>query len=82
MVLGSVVMAFEEVCPDRLDLVHKHYRKLCNTLLDIDEWGQIAVLQLLTRCWAGHVDLAAGELLPVQQQGCKATCNMRCNTQQ
>ncbi len=42
-------MAFEEVCPDRLDLVHKHYRKLCNTLVDIDEWGQVAVLQLLTR---------------------------------
>lgn len=49
MVLGSIVMAFEEVCPDRMDLIHKHFRKLCNTLVDIDEWGQIAVLHLLTR---------------------------------
>jgi hypothetical protein len=33
MVLGSVIMVFEEVCPERLDLLHKHYRKLCNLLV-------------------------------------------------
>ena len=33
LVLGSIVMAFEEVCPERLDLIHKHYRKLCNVLV-------------------------------------------------
>jgi len=49
MVLGSVVMAFEEVCPDRLDMIHKHFRKLCNTLIDVDEWGQVAIIHLLTR---------------------------------
>merc|ERR1719223_518421 len=49
MVLGSVVMAFEEICPERLDLIHQHYRKLCNTLIDIDEWGQVAILKLLAR---------------------------------
>lgn len=49
LVLGSVVMAFEEVCPDRYDLVHKHFRKLCNTLIDIDEWGQATVIGMLTR---------------------------------
>jgi AP-3 complex subunit beta len=49
MVLGSVIMAFEEICPDRLDLVHRHFRKLCNTLIDIDEWGQVAIIHLLTR---------------------------------
>lgn len=42
-------MAFEEVCPDRIDLIHKNYRKLCNLLVDIDEWGQVAVIHMLTR---------------------------------
>ena len=42
-------MAFEDVCPDRIDLIHKNYRKLCNLLIDIDEWGQVAVIHMLTR---------------------------------
>lgn len=46
---GSAVMAFEDVCPDRIDLIHKNYRKLCNLLIDIDEWGQVAVIHMLTR---------------------------------
>jgi AP-3 complex subunit beta len=49
MVLGSAVAAFLEVCPDELDLIHKHYRKLCKLVADIDEWGQIFILTLLTR---------------------------------
>ena len=49
LVSGSAVMAFEELCPDRIDLIHKNYRKLCNLLVDIDEWGQTAVIHMLTR---------------------------------
>ncbi|PFX34388.1 AP-3 complex subunit beta-2 [Stylophora pistillata] len=49
LVAGSAVMAFEDVCPDRIDLIHKNYRKLCNLLIDIDEWGQVAVIHMLTR---------------------------------
>jgi len=49
LVAGSVVMAFEEVCPDRIDLIHRHYRKLCSLLVDVDEWGQIAIISMLTR---------------------------------
>ena len=41
LVVGSAVMAFEEVCPERTELVHKQFRKLCNLLADIDEWGQV-----------------------------------------
>lgn len=47
--LGSVVVAFEAVCPTRLDLLHQHYRRLCRTLIDMDEWGQADLLTLLTR---------------------------------
>ncbi|KAK0426229.1 hypothetical protein QR680_009598 [Steinernema hermaphroditum] len=49
LVLGSAVYAFEETCPDRIDLLHRHYRALCRALADVDEWGQIVMLGLLTR---------------------------------
>jgi vesicle coat complex subunit len=49
MVLGAAVAAFNEVCPDRFDLIHSNYRKLCNLLADIDEWNQIEIIQMLTR---------------------------------
>lgn len=47
-VVGPAVTSFLEVCPDRLDLIHKHYRELVRKLVDMDEWGQLATLRLLT----------------------------------
>ncbi|KAJ9584754.1 hypothetical protein L9F63_020904, partial [Diploptera punctata] len=38
-----------EVCPERIDLIHKNYRKLCNLLVDVDEWGQVIIINMLTR---------------------------------
>lgn len=49
MVLSSSVAAFEVVCPEKLDLVHKHYRRFCFILSDCNEWGQTLLLKLLTR---------------------------------
>ncbi|CAK5013561.1 unnamed protein product [Meloidogyne enterolobii] len=49
LVLGSAVYAFEKTCPERLDLLHRHFRLLCRALADIDEWGQIVMIGLLTR---------------------------------
>ena len=49
LVVGSAVMAFEEVCPERIELVHKQFRKLCNLLADIDEWGQVVIVNMLLR---------------------------------
>ena len=46
---GSAIQAFEEVCPERIDLIHKNYRKLCGLLVDVDEWGQVAIINMLTR---------------------------------
>ena len=46
---GAVSVAFQTICPTRLDLLHTHYRRLCRTLLDVDPWGQVNVLELLTR---------------------------------
>lgn len=38
-----------QVCPERIDLIHKNYRKLCNLLVDVDEWGQVIIINMLTR---------------------------------
>ncbi|KAL4702678.1 hypothetical protein ACJJTC_011850 [Scirpophaga incertulas] len=34
LVVGSAAMAFSEVCPDRMSLIHRSYRKLCSLLAD------------------------------------------------
>ena len=49
LVLGSVISSMCQVCPERLDLIHIHYRKLCKLLIDADEWGQVEILGLLLR---------------------------------
>jgi AP-3 complex subunit beta len=49
MVLSSVVIAFCELCPDRLDLMHSSYRKICHLLTDMDEWGQVVIIDVLAR---------------------------------
>lgn len=43
------MMAFSTVCPERIDLIHEVYRKLCALLGDIDEWGQVIIVNVLTR---------------------------------
>lgn len=47
-VVGAAVAAFTQVCPDRLDLIHPNYTSLVKKLVDMDEWGQLATLHLLT----------------------------------
>ncbi|XP_018329494.1 AP-3 complex subunit beta-2 isoform X2 [Agrilus planipennis] len=49
LVMGSAVMAYTEVCPERVDLIHQVYRKLCALLVDVDEWGQVVIVNMLTR---------------------------------
>ncbi|KAK3116832.1 AP-3 complex subunit beta [Teratosphaeriaceae sp. CCFEE 6253] len=47
-VAGAAVQAFMEVCPQSLELVHPAYRRLCRMAVDMDEWGQLALLRLMT----------------------------------
>ncbi|KAI9280476.1 adaptin N terminal region-domain-containing protein [Sporodiniella umbellata] len=49
IVIGSTIMAFNEVCPTRYDLIHPCFRKLCSVLGDCDEWGQMSILGVLLR---------------------------------
>lgn len=30
-------------------MIHKNFRKLCNLLVDVDEWGQVLIINMLTR---------------------------------
>lgn len=38
-----------KVCPNKFELLHPVYRKLCHLLADVDEWGQMAMLSALQR---------------------------------
>lgn len=62
-VVGPTVSAFLEVCPDRIDLIHKHYRGLVKKLVDMDEWGQLASIKLLLhysrRCFPRRTERVA-----------------------
>lgn len=54
LVLGSVIASMSQICPERLDLIHIHYRKLCRLMIDADEWGQIEIMTLLMRYARGQ----------------------------
>jgi len=49
MVLSSALIAFSELCPTRLELLHGSFRKICHLLTDMDEWGQVVILDILSR---------------------------------
>ncbi len=49
IVLTSAMVSFVEMCPNDLHLLHGCYRKICHLLTDMDEWGQIVVLDVLSR---------------------------------
>lgn len=42
-------MFFDQVCPERIELVHKNFRKFCNLLVDVEEWGQVVIINMLSR---------------------------------
>ncbi|KAI1104076.1 ARM repeat-containing protein [Jackrogersella minutella] len=47
-VAGAAVSAFMEICPDQVDLIHKHYRSLVKKIVDMDEWSQLAMLRMMS----------------------------------
>ncbi|TYH73559.1 hypothetical protein ES332_D05G337400v1 [Gossypium tomentosum] len=48
-VVGAAAAAFASVCPYNLSLVGRNYRKLCEILPDVEEWGQIVLIGILLR---------------------------------
>ncbi|OMO59005.1 hypothetical protein CCACVL1_25169 [Corchorus capsularis] len=49
-VVGAAAAAFASVCPYNLSLIGRNYRKLCEILPDVEEWGQIVLIGILLRC--------------------------------
>jgi AP-3 complex subunit beta len=49
LTLGATLTAFDEICSDRLELLHPYYRHICRVLVDADEWGQVVAVDILTR---------------------------------
>ncbi|TDZ47405.1 AP-3 complex subunit beta-2 [Colletotrichum trifolii] len=47
-VAGAAVQAFLDICPERIDLIHQHYRALVKKIVDMDEWSQVATLRMMT----------------------------------
>ncbi|KAK4046976.1 AP-3 complex subunit beta [Microbotryomycetes sp. JL221] len=49
LTMGSVLQAWEQLCPTNWNLIHQHYRKWCHILIDVEEWGQCVLLRVLLR---------------------------------
>ncbi|KAL8470498.1 hypothetical protein ACS0TY_033119 [Phlomoides rotata] len=48
-VVGSAAAAFASICPSNFSLIGRNYRRLCETLPDVEEWGQIVLIEILLR---------------------------------
>ncbi|KAG5237571.1 hypothetical protein OIU76_012340 [Salix suchowensis] len=48
-VVGAAAAAFTSVCPNNYSLIARKYRRLCEILPDVEEWGQIVLIGILLR---------------------------------
>jgi AP-3 complex subunit beta len=62
-VVGAAAVAFKSVCPACLQLLSKHFRRLCQTLPDIEEWTQIILIDILLRYVIARHGLVKDSLL-------------------
>lgn len=49
LTIGSALIAWETICNKRWDLIHGNFRKWCKMLLEVEEWGQCALLRMIAR---------------------------------
>ncbi|PKI83162.1 AP-3 complex subunit beta [Malassezia vespertilionis] len=64
-VLGPALAAFLALCPTNWPMLHRHFRKLCYALVDMDEWSQPICVDVLVRYARLHLPApkdAAGRL--------------------
>ncbi|KAK9189377.1 hypothetical protein WN943_017973 [Citrus x changshan-huyou] len=48
-VVGAAAAAFASICPNNFILIGRNYRNLCQILPDVEEWGQILLIEILLR---------------------------------
>ncbi|XP_038711611.1 AP3-complex subunit beta-A-like [Tripterygium wilfordii] len=49
VIVGAAASVFSSICPNRYSLIGRSYRKLCEILPDVEEWGQIILIGILLR---------------------------------
>ncbi|KAG9454700.1 hypothetical protein H6P81_007604 [Aristolochia fimbriata] len=70
-VVGAAAAAFNSVCPNNHPLIGRNFRRLCETLPDVEEWGQILLIEILLRYVIARHGLSKESLL-------SASCNPQC----
>ncbi|KAL1542198.1 AP3-complex subunit beta-A [Salvia divinorum] len=48
-VVGASASAFASICPNNFSLIGRNYKRLCEILPDVEEWGQIVLIGILLR---------------------------------
>lgn len=48
-VVGAAASAFANICPNNFSLIGRNYKRLCEILPDVEEWGQIVLIGILLR---------------------------------
>lgn len=48
-VVGAAAAAFASICPTNFSVIGRNYKRLCETLPDVEEWGQIVLIGILLR---------------------------------
>lgn len=48
-VVGAAAAGFASICPNNFSLIGRNYKRLCETLPDVEEWGQIVLIGILLR---------------------------------
>lgn len=60
-VIACALSVWDHVCPERTDLLHQPYRQICRMLIEMDEWGQLVAMRVLTiyvrRCFDKPVEI-------------------------
>ncbi|KAL2926630.1 AP3-complex subunit beta-A [Bienertia sinuspersici] len=62
-VVGAAAAAFNSICPNNLPLIARNFRILCEILPDVEEWGQIILIEILLRYVIARHGLAKESVL-------------------
>ncbi|KAA0050321.1 AP3-complex subunit beta-A isoform X1 [Cucumis melo var. makuwa] len=62
-VVGAAAAAFASICPNELTLIGKNYRRLCEVLPDVEEWGQIILIGILLRYAVASIGLVRESIM-------------------
>ena len=62
-VIGAAAAAFASICPNDLTLIGRNYRRLCEVLPDVEEWGQIILIGVILRYVVASIGLVRESIM-------------------